>query len=201
MPYCDAWCKSAADKHYHDTEWGRPLRDERALFEFLILEVMQCGLSWQLILKKRAIMRHCFDNFDFTRIARYTQRDITRILNTPGMIKSPRKIKAVIQNANAFLKVRQAFGSFSAFLWAYSLNKTIIYSGHCLGKVPVSNGLSARISRELKTRGFTFLGPVTVYSYLQSCGIINDHSAACPLFKHINNNHPNIKMPRDSEVF
>ena len=201
MGYCNAWCKNQTDKIYHDCEWGRPLHDDRAQFEFLMLEVMQCGLAWQLILKKRAVFRRCFDEFDFTRIARYRAPDIKRILNTEGMIRSERKIKAVIQNAKAFLKIREEFGSFSTFLWAYSGNKTIIYAGHATGKVPASNGLSARISGELKKRGFTFLGPVTLYSHLQACGIINDHSADCPLFRQINRTHPTVKKAREAEVF
>lgn len=201
MGYCNSWCKTEADEIYHNTEWGRPLHDDRRQFEFLMLEVMQCGLSWQLMLKKRAVFRQCFDNFDFNRIARYTAQDIQRIFNTPEMIRSERKIKAIIQNAQAFLRLRWEFGSFSNFLWAYTDGKTVLYNGHARGKVPASNGLSARISQELKKRGFTFLGPVTVYSHLQACGIINDHSHDCPLYAQINQAHPTIKKPRDQEVF
>ena len=201
MVYCNSWCKTTADKKYHDTEWGVPLRDDRMQFEFLMLEVMQCGLSWQLMLKKREIFRKCFDHFDYARIARYGAVQIKRILNTPDMIKSPRKIKAVIANARAFCKLRREFGSFSHFLWDYCGGKTILYTGHAAGKVPVSNALSARLSAELKKRGFSFLGPVTVYSHLQACGIINDHSKTCPRFAHINKKYPTVRKNREGEVF
>ena len=107
MGYCNSWCTTEADEIYHNTEWGRPLHDDRKQFEFLMLEVMQCGLSWRLMLKKRAVFHQCFDDFNFNKIARYTAKDIKRILNTPDMIRSERKIKAVIQNAQAFLQIRK----------------------------------------------------------------------------------------------
>ena len=201
MGYCNSWCKTKDDEIYHDSEWGRPVHNDRKQFEFLMLEVMQCGLSWQLMLKKRKIFHQCFDRFDFTKIANYTQKDIRRVLSAPGMIRSERKVKAVIQNAKAFLKVRKEFGTFSTFLWNYSGGKTILYKGHAAGRVPVSNGLSARLSQDLKKRGFTFLGPVTVYSHLQACGIINDHSADCPCFEQINSTHPTVIKLRDGEIF
>ena len=201
MGYCNSWCKTAADKIYHDTEWGRPLHNDRRQFEFLMLEVMQCGLSWQLMLKKRAVFRSCFDHFDYARVATYTAADTHRILHTPDMIKSLRKIKAIIQNAKAFCQIRREFGSFSSFLWNYCGGKTIVYTGHANGKVPSANGLSARLSQELKKRGFSFLGPVTVYSHLQACGIINDHSKDCPLFTYINTHYPIIKKTAEEEKF
>lgn len=201
MSYCDGWCTTQADQKYHDTEWGFPVHNDRKLFEFLMLEVLQCGLSWQLMIKKRAIFRTCFDQFNYTKIAAYGAQDIQRILNTPGMIRSERKIKAIIQNAQAFLRVRKDFGSFNKFLWSYSEGKSIIYAGHARGAVPTANGLSTQISRELKARGFTFLGPVTIYSYLQSCGVINDHDFTCPLFKKISQQYSCITKKRDQEVF
>ena len=201
MGYCNSWWRTPADKIYHDTEWGIPLNEDRMQFEFLMLEVMQCGLSWQLMLKKRAIFRNCFDNFQYNKIAKYGPKDIKRILAAPGMIQSPRKIKAIIQNAKAFCQIRKEYGSFSRFLWNYCGNKTIVYTGHASGKVPVSNGLSARISADLKKHGFSFLGPITVYSHLQACGIINDHSADCPLFAAINKKYPTVHQARNKEIF
>ena len=201
MGYCNSWCATQEDKIYHDNEWGRPLHNDRKQFEFLMLEVMQCGLSWQLMIKKRKIFHKCFDRFDFTRIAKYTAKDVQRILNTPGMIRSERKVKAIIQNAKAFLEVRKEFGTFCAFLWNYTDGKTILYKGHATGRVPTANGLSTLISQDLRKRGFTFLGPVTVYSHLQACGIINDHSEDCPLFNKINRENPTVQKPRDHEVF
>lgn len=200
MGYCTGWCRTETDKTYHDQEWGRPVHTDRKQFEFLMLEVMQCGLSWQLMLKKRAIFRTCFDEFDFQKVAQYKPADIKRILHTPGMIASPRKIKAVIENAQAFCSIRREFGTFSRFIWNYCGGKTIVYRGHSTGKVPAANGLSIRLSRELKKRGFTFLGPVTVYSHLQACGIINDHSAGCPLLAQASTG-PIAHKKRDQEVF
>ncbi len=200
MGYCNSWWHTKADEIYHNTEWGLPLHDDRKQFEFLMLEVMQCGLSWQLMLKKRRVFQQCFDQFDYAQIAHYGPKDIQRILHTPDMIKSERKIRAVIQNARAFLKIRKEFGSFSKFLWAYSGGKTIVYKGHASGKVPAANGLSTRISQDLKQRGFTFLGPVTVYSHLQACGMINDHSQDCPLFEYINKHYPTVLKARDQET-
>ena len=201
MGYCNSWWKTPADKTYHDKEWGVPLHNDKMQFEFLMLEVMQCGLSWQLMLKKRDTFRKCFDNFNYQKIAQYTMRDVKRILKTPDMIASARKVKAVIQNAQAFCRVRKEFGSFSDFLWNYCGGKTILYAGHATGKVPAANGLSTRLSAELKRRGFSFLGPITVYSHLQACGIINDHSADCPLFARINKKYPTVRKPRWDEIF
>ena len=135
MAYC-TWCTGEADRRYHDEEWGVPLHDDRGQFEFLMLEVMQCGLSWSLMLKKREIFRKCFDGFDFEKISEYGEEDIQRILNTEGMIRSRRKTEAVINNAICFRKIREEYGSFSEYLWAYSEGKTILYSGHGDGKYP-----------------------------------------------------------------
>ena len=141
-----------------------PVHDDKKMFEHLMLECMQCGLSWDLMLKKREVFRSCFDGFDYDKIAEYTDADIERILNTEDMIKSPRKIAAVINNARCFQKVREEFGSFCDYIWAYSGNKTILYSGHGKlgGKIPVSNGLSKTISKDLKKRGFKYIGEVTI---------------------------------------
>ncbi len=201
MSYCTNWCKTAADIQYHDTEWGRPVHEDQKLFEYLMLEVLQGGLSWRLILQKRAVFQHCFEQFNYDKIARYTQKDITRILHTPHMIASVRKIKAIIQNAKAFCTLRQEFGTFNQFIWEFCGGQAIVYRTHPKGNVPVSNGLSSRLSVELKKRGFTFLGPVTVYSYLQACGIINDHSVDCPLFKQIKQQYPTCYKTSDEEKF
>lgn len=166
-----------------------------------MMEVMQCGLSWELMLHKREIFRQCFDNFDFDKVAAYDERDVERIINTEGMIRSPRKIRAIINNARCFQKIRNLYGSFSNYLWAYSDGKTIIYSSHGGGRIPVSNGLSARISKDLKSKGFKYLGAVTVYSHLQACGIINDHDTDCPCYKKINGSFPTITKLDDQDKF
>ena len=183
MGYCGWNSASEIDRHYHDTEWGIPVHNDQKQFEYLMMEVMQCGLSWELMLRKREIFHQCFDNFDFDKVAAYDDRDLERIMNTDGMIRSPRKIRAIINNARCFQKVRDLYGSFSNYLWAYSGGKTIIYSSHGGGRIPVSNGLSARISKDLKSKGFKYLGAITVYSHLQACGIINDHDTDCPCYK------------------
>ncbi len=192
MSYCD-WDKtSEINKKYHNEEWGIPVHDDCMQFEYMMLEVMQCGLSWTIVINKREIFRKCFDNFDYDRIAKYSEKDIERIMRMEGMIKSKRKIEAVINNAKCFQKIREEFGSFCKYLWAYSDNKTILYDKHELGYIPVSNGLSEKISKDLKKRGFKYLGPIVIYSHLQACGIINDHDKNCPRYKYINDNYPTI---------
>ena len=199
MAYCNWGTNLDILIAYHDTEWGVPLHDDRGQFEFLMMEVMQCGLNWTMMMKKREIFRSCFDNFEFDKIAKYTEKDIERILEVPGMIKSRRKIEAIINNAKCFQKIRQEFGSFDAYLWAYSDGKTILYNKHEDGYIPVSNGLSDEISKDLKKRGFKYLGTVTVYSHLQACGMINDHGSECPCYKRINTSHPTVKKRRYKE--
>ena len=157
---------------------------------------MQCGLNWNLIINKREIFRNCFDNFEYDTIAKYNEQDIERIFNTASMIKSRRKIEAVINNAKCFQNIRKEFGSFCDYIWNYAENKTILYEKHDIGYIPASNGLSDKISKDLKKRGFKFLGTVTVYSHLQASGIINDHDKNC---KFINNNYPTIKKKRNLE--
>lgn len=201
MGYCVWADTNEANRVYHDTEWGVPVHDDRQMFEHLFLECMQCGLSWDLMLKKREIFRACFDNFDFDKIAGYGEKDIARILNTEGMIRSPRKVNAIIGNARCFQKVRAEFGSFCDYIWGFAGHKTILYGGHATGRIPVSNGLSAAISKDLKKRGFKYVGPVTIYSHLQSGGIINDHDKNCPCYEHILANYPTVRKRRDSEVY
>ena len=199
MAYCNWGTDLDILIAYHDTEWGVPLHDDRGQFEFLMMEVMQCGLNWTMMMKKREIFRSCFDNFEYDKIAKYTEEDVDRILEVPGMIKSRRKIEAIINNAKCFQKIREEFGSFDSYLWAYSDGKTILYNKHGDGYIPVSNGLSDEISKDLKKRGFKYLGTVTVYSHLQACGMINDHGSDCPCYKRINAAHPTVRKRRYKE--
>ena len=196
MAYCNWDTTSELNMRYHDTEWGIPLHNDRGQFEFLMMEVMQCGLNWDMMIRKREIFRSCFDNFEYDKIAAYDEMDIERIMNTEGMIRSRKKIEAVINNAQCFRKIREEFGSFSKYLWAYSGGKTILYHKHQDGYIPVSNGLSDKISKDLKKRGFKFLGTVTIYSHLQACGIICDHGSDCPCYKKIVKNYPTIEKRR-----
>lgn len=201
MSYCDWANTNKRNRFYHDNEWGIPVHDDRHMFEHLFLESMQCGLSWDLMLKKREVFRACFDNFDFDKIAAYNEADIERILATKDMLRSPRKVAAIINNAKCYQAIRDEFGSFCAYLWGFSGGKTILYQGHDKGKIPVSNGLSLKISKDLKKRGFKYVGPVTIYSHLQACGIINDHSAYCPCYHTINTSADCVRKRRDHELY
>ncbi len=189
-----AWAdKNAVNRIYHDTEWGVPVHDDRQMFEHLMLECLQCGLSWDLILKKREVICQCFSGFDFDRVASFGEADVNRILNTDGMIRSRPKVWAVVNNARCFQEVRKEFGSFCNYIWSFSGGKTILYRDHDKG-VPASNSLSAKISRDLKKRGFQFVGPITVYSHLQACGIINDHDRDCPRCQRINRLNQTVEL-------
>ena len=196
MGYCEWALTNERLREYHDTEWGIPVHDDKKMFEHLMMEVMQCGLSWDIVLKKREIFRTCFDGFDYDKVAEYGEADVERIMNVEEMIRSKRKIEAVINNAKRYKAVREEFGSFCDFLWAFSDGKTILYNGHDYGKIPVSNGLSKKVAAELKRRGFKFVGDVTIYSHLQACGIINDHDGDCPCYKRIVNEFPTIRKRR-----
>ena len=196
MSYCDWDTTSKENILYHDTEWGIPVYNDQKQFEFLMMEVMQCGLNWEMMIHKRPIFKKCFDNFDYDKIANYDTKDIDRIMKTPGMIKSQRKIKAIIHNASCFQKIREEFGSFCAYLWRFSDGKTILYDKHKEGYIPTCNGLSDKIAQDLKRRGFKFLGSITVYSHLQACGIINDHDQNCPRFHYIMDRFPIIQKKR-----
>lgn len=199
MSYCNWENTSEKNIRYHDEEWGIPVHDDKKQFEYLMMEVMQCGLNWNMMINKRDIFRKCFDNFDYDKIALYTAKDINRIMNAEGMIKSPRKIEAIIHNAKCFQQIRAEFGSFCEYLWRYSDGKTIMYDKHNDGYIPVSNGLSDKISKDLKKRGFKFLGTITVYSHLQACGMINDHDKNCPRYKYIITHFPTIAKRRNAE--
>ena len=199
MSYCDWASGEQMLLDYHDTEWGVPVSDDRLQFEYLMLEAMQSGLSWLTVLKKREIFRACFDGFDFEKIAKYDERDVERIMSTEGVIRSVPKIRAVINNARCFLDVRREFGSFSEYIWGYTDGKTVIYDGHADGYIPNSNGLSDRISKDLKKRGFKYIGSVTVYSHLQACGMINDHAKDCPRYAYINEHFKTITATPDNE--
>lgn len=182
MKRCAWCCDNGIVQKYHDEEWGIPLHDDRKHFEYISMEVMQCGLNWTLMLKKRDIFQKCFLNFDYEKIAAFTKEDIERIMNEEGMIRSIRKIEAIIGNAKAFLNIIQEFGSFDNYIWSFSDHKTVIYTKHFRGEWEASNELSDKLSKDLKKRGFKYLGSITVFSHLQACGIINDHSPDCYMY-------------------
>ena len=178
-----AWCcDNGIVQKYHDEEWGIPLHDDRKHFEYISMEVMQCGLNWTMMLKKREIFKQCFSDFDYVKIADYTEQNITEILGVEGMIKSRRKIEAIITNAKAYLKIIEEFGSFDQYIWSFSNHESLVYLKHHRGQGEVSNEISDKLSKDLKKRGFKYLGSITVFSHLQACGIINDHSPECYMY-------------------
>ena len=199
MGYCDWAGGSELLRAYHDGEWGVPVHDDARLFEHLSLECMQCGLSWSLMLRKRDVLRACFAGFDYDRVAAFGDADVARILGTEGMIRSERKVRAIVGNARAFQRVREEFGSFDAYQWGYTDGRTILYDGHESGEVPAQNGLSRRMSADLRSRGFRYVGPVTTYAHLQATGVICDHDAGCPCRERIVRECPTMRLPRDDE--
>ena len=174
---------------YHDAEWGVPVHDDRTMFEHLFLEAMQCGLNWNMMLVKREIFRACFADFDFVKIAKFDEADVERILTTPGMIKSRPKVLAEINNAQKFAEIADEFGSFCEYLWRFTDGYSLVYAADEV-QMPAQNELSVRIAKDLKKRGFKFLGPVTVYSHLQACGVINDHARSCFRYRELTEKYP-----------
>lgn len=182
MAKCKWALNSPNEEHYHDHEWGVPIHDDRLLFEFLVLEGAQAGLSWSTILNKREGYRHAFDNFDVAKVARYGEDKVTELLSNPGIIRNRLKINAAITNAQAFIKVQNEFGSFDRYIWQFVDGKPIQNSWQEHRELPASTNLSDLISRDLKKRGFKFVGSVIVYAHMQATGMINDHTVDC--FRH-----------------
>lgn len=164
---------------YHDTEWGVPSQDDHHLFEMLILEGAQAGLSWSTILSKRENYRRALDGFDFAAVARYGDAEIDRLLGDRGIVRNRLKVKAAVTNARAFLVTREERGTFSAYLWDWVDGSPVVNAPLQASEVPAHSDLSDRVSKDMKRRGFTFVGTTIVYSYLQSVGIVNDHLATC----------------------
>ena len=167
---------------YHDTEWGVPLFDDRQLFEFLILETFQAGLSWITILRKRENFRKAFDNFDYHKIAAYSEEKMEQLMSDTGIIRNSLKIKASVANAQAFLKVQEEYGSFSEYIWGFVNGKPIQNNLENYKKAPATTELSMAISKDLKKKGFKFVGPTVVYAHMQATGMVNDHEIGC--FRH-----------------
>lgn len=168
--------------HYHDTEWGVPVHDDRLLFELLILEGAQAGLSWQTVLNKRENYRAAFDNFEAEKIVRYNAKKVARLLANEGIIRNRLKIAATIQNAKAFLKVREEFGSFDAYLWRFVDGRPVINRHRSMATVPARTAISDAMSKDLLKRGFKFVGSTTCYAHMQAVGMVNDHLVTC--FRH-----------------
>lgn len=186
MNRCKWCCDNGINQKYHDEEWGIPLHDDKRHFEYILMEVMQCGLNWTMMLKKRDIFRRCFSNFEVKAVAELGEEEIDQILQAEGMIKSRRKIDAIINNAKCFLAVVEEFGSFDQYIWSFSNHQILVYKKHQEGQLEASNELSDQLSKDLKKRGFKFLGSITVFSHLQACGIINDHEPGCWMYEVVN---------------
>ncbi|MDE3089342.1 MAG: DNA-3-methyladenine glycosylase I [Chloroflexota bacterium] len=170
---------------YHDEEWGVPLHDDRKLFEFLILDAFQAGLSWQIILNKRANFRRAFHRFSARRIARYTARDVQRLLADAGIIRNRLKIAAAISNAQQFLKVQKEFGSFDKYIWQFVGGKPKKNKFKSLKQIPATSKESDAMSADLKARGFKFVGSTICYAFMQAAGMVNDHATDCFRYKQV----------------
>lgn len=178
------WCLgSEIYTKYHDEEWGSPVYDDKKIFEFLILESAQAGLSWITILKRREGYRNAFADFDPEKVARFDDQKIEELMQDTAIIRNRRKIEAAVGNAKAFLKVQKEFGSFSAYIWSFVGGNPIVNQFKTLKEIPAKTPLSEEISKDLKKRGFVFLGPTIVYAHMQATGMINDHITSC--FRHI----------------
>ncbi|WP_422857891.1 DNA-3-methyladenine glycosylase I [Flagellimonas sp. S174] len=164
---------------YHDEEWGVPVKDDATLFEFLILETFQAGLSWITVLRKRENFRSAFDGFDYKTIAHYGQKKIDELLSNPGIIRNKLKVHATVSNANAFLQVQKEFGSFSNYIWSFVDNMPIKNSWKNYKDAPATTPLSDSLSKDLKKRGFKFVGSTVVYAFMQAIGMVNDHEVNC----------------------
>ena len=175
---------------YHDDEWGVPLHDDRALYEMLILEGMQAGLSWGTILRKRENFRKAFDGFDPRRVARYDERKVASLLSDPGIIRNHAKVSSAISNARAFMEVQSEFGSFDSFIWGFVGDRPRVNRWRTLREIPPSTPDSREISGALLKRGFRFVGPTIVYSHMQATGMVNDHLTTCFRYKEVSGRPP-----------
>ena len=174
------WCeKDDLYRDYHDHEWGNPIYDDAAIFEFLVLETFQAGLSWYTILAKRENFRKAFDNFDYKKVAAYDDRKMEDLKEDAGIIRNGLKIKATVTNAQAFLKVQEEFGSFSKYIWDFVDGKPIDNQPKTLKDVPATSEISDKLSKDLKKRGFKFVGSTVVYAHMQATGMVNDHVEDC----------------------
>jgi DNA-3-methyladenine glycosylase I len=167
---------------YHDTEWGVPVYDDDKLFEFLILETFQAGLSWITVLRKRENFRKAFDNFDYQKIAKYGDNKFDELIQNAGIIRNKLKIKATISNAHAYMEIQKEFGSFSKYIWTFVGGKPLINKWRSLNEIPATTEISDKLSKDLKKRGFKFVGSTVIYAHMQATGMVNDHVTNC--FRH-----------------
>ena len=182
---CDWGTINPLMQKYHDEEWGIPVHDDQNLFEFLVLDAFQAGLSWNTILNKRENFRKAFDNFNWKIIAKYGDKDEQRLLHDEGIIRNRLKIKATITNASCYQKVIDEFGSFDSYLWGFINNKTIINHFKSMKEIPTASEEAHIISKDLKKRGFKFVGPTIIYAFMQAAGLVNDHIITCKRHKEV----------------
>ncbi len=183
------WCLGdPLYERYHDTEWGVPLRDDQSLFEFLILETFQAGLSWITILRKREHFRLAFDHFDYQKIARYPESKIASLLKDSGIVRNQLKIRATINNAQRFIEVQKEFGSFSKYIWAFVADRPLQNQFAHQDFIPATTPLATQISKDLKKRGFKFVGPTVIYAHMQATGMVNDHVVDCFRYLEVQKN-------------
>jgi DNA-3-methyladenine glycosylase I len=174
------WCeKDDLYRNYHDNQWGNPVYDDETLFEFLVLETFQAGLSWYTILKKRENFRKAFDQFDYKKIALYSEDKVQELLQDAGIIRNKLKVRGTISNAIAFMEVQQEFGSFSKYIWEFTGGKPVDNNPKAMKDVPAVTEISDKLSKDLKKRGFKFVGSTVVYAHMQATGMVNDHLADC----------------------
>ena len=182
LPRCGWTQNHPLMNHYHDVEWGQPVHDDRKWFEYIVLDAFQAGLSWLTILKRRENFRKSFDDFNFELIANYDQNKINELLADEGIIRNKLKINGTVTNAKAFIAVRQEFCSFDNYIWSFTKGEVMVNRFKSMSELPAKTELSDRISRDMKKRGFTFVGSTIVYAFLQAGGIVNDHLTVC--YKH-----------------
>ena len=173
------WARNPLAEAYHDAEWGVPIHDDRKIFEFIVLEGAQAGLSWDTILRKREAYRRAFDGFDPAKVARYGARKVAALLANPGIVRNRLKVGSAVRNARAFLRVQEERGSFDAYIWGFVDGRPIVNRWKALRQIPARTPLSDTISKDLKKRGFSFVGSTIVYAHLQATGVVNDHVVSC----------------------
>ena len=176
---CDWSTKDPLYIAYHDNEWGVPLHDERQLFEFLILETFQAGLSWITVLRKRENFREAFDNFDYKKVALYSEDKIQDLLQDAGIIRNKLKVRATISNANAFMEIQKEFGSFDKYIWGFVNGNPIQTNRKLMSEITATTEISDKLSKDLKKRGFKFVGSTVIYAHMQATGMVNDHVESC----------------------
>jgi len=175
---------------YHDEEWGVPVHDEQKLFEFLILETFQAGLSWITILRKRENFREAFDDFDYKKVAKYSEEKIQELLLNPGIIRNKLKVRSAVTNAQLFMKIQDEFGSFDKYIWSFVDHKPLQNKVENYKNAPATTEISDKLSKDLKKRGFKFVGSTVVYAHMQATGMVNDHEVSCFRYEEVNNLMP-----------